>query len=155
MKKLTACLLLCACVLSLAACGSSNQNAYVFDDAALDRLVSDYGFQWTDPDAPILNEKGAQELSFQIYSSKNASALDYNDMKIMQDLFDQTQVTVNWENVSESVYSQQKNLIFGNVDDRPDAIYHAGMSAGEIMKYAKRGVFVPISDYLELSLIHI
>ena len=149
MKKLAACLLLCASVLSLAACGGSNQNAYVFDDAALDHLVSDYGFQWTDPDAPILNEKGAQELSFQIYSSKNASALDYNDMKIMQDLFDQTQVTVNWENVSESVYSQQKNLIFGNVDDRPDAIYHAGMSAGEIMKYAKRGVFVPISDYLE------
>lgn len=149
MKKLAACLLLCASVLSLAACGGSNQNSYVFDDAALDHLVSDYGFQWTDPDAPILNEKGAQELSFQIYSSKNASALDYNDMKIMQDLFDETQVTVNWENVSESVYSQQKNLIFGNVDDRPDAIYHAGMSAGEIMKYAKRGVFVPISDYLE------
>lgn len=149
MKKLAACLLLCASVLSLAACGGSNQNAYVFDDAALDHLVSDYGFQWTDPDAPILNEKGAEELSFQIYSSKNASALDYNDMKIMQDLFDQTQVTVNWENVSESVYSQQKNLIFGNVDDRPDAIYHAGMSSGEIMKYAKRGVFVPISDYLE------
>lgn len=149
MKKFAACLLVCASVLSLAACGSSNQNAYVFDDAALDHLVSDYGFQWTDPNAPILNEQGAQDISFEIYSSKNASALDYNDMKIMKDLFDQTQVTVNWENVSESVYSQQKNLIFGNVDDRPDAIYHAGMTAGEIMKYAKRGVFVPISDYLE------
>lgn len=149
MKKFAACLLVCASVLSLAACGSSNQNAYVFDDAALDHLISDYGFQWTDPNAPILNEQGAQDISFEIYSSKNASALDYNDMKIMKDLFDQTQVTVNWENVSESVYSQQKNLIFGNVDDRPDAIYHAGMTAGEIMKYAKRGVFVPISDYLE------
>ncbi|HIY22428.1 MAG TPA: hypothetical protein H9841_11090 [Candidatus Flavonifractor merdigallinarum] len=149
MKKLAACVLICACTLPLAACGSSGNNTYTFDEAALDRLVSDYGFQWTDPDAPILNEKGAQELSFRIYSSKNASALDYNDMKIMQDLFDETQVTVDWENVSESVYSQQKNLIFGNVDDRPDAIYHAGMSAGEIMKYAKRGVFVPISDYLE------
>ncbi len=149
MKKFIACVLICACMCSLTACGGSGNNSYTFDQAALDHLVNDYGFQWTDTDAPILNEEGAKELSFNIYSSKNASALDYNDMKIMKDLFDQTQVTVNWENVSESVYSQQKNLIFGNVDDRPDAIYHAGMSAGEIMKYAKRGVFVPISDYLE------
>lgn len=149
MKKLIACVLICACLLSLAACSGSSSNTYTFDQAALDHLVNDYDFQWTDPDSPILNEQGAQDLTFNIYSSKNASALDYNDMKIMKDLFDQTQVSVNWENVSESVYSQQKNLIFGNVDDRPDAIYHAGMSAGEIMKYAKRGVFVPISDYLE------
>lgn len=148
MKKLIACVLICTCLLSLAACGDSG-NSYTFDQADLDHLVNDYGFQWTDPDSPILNQQGAKDLTFNIYSSKNASALDYNDMKIMKDLFDQTQVTVNWENVSESVYSQQKNLIFGNVDDRPDAIYHAGMSAGEIMKYAKRGVFVPISDYLE------
>ena len=112
-------------------------------------LIDNYGFQWTDPTAPILNEKGAAEISFRVYSSKNASAMDYNDMKIMADLFAQTNVQVNWENVSESVYSQQKNLIFGNKDNRPDAIYHAGMGAGEIIKYAKRKVLVPISDYLD------
>ena len=112
-------------------------------------LNATYGFQWADTTKPILNEQGAQELSFQVYSSKNASALDYNDMKIMADLFAQTNVQVNWENVSESVYSQQKNLIFGNKDNRPDAIYHAGMGAGEIIKYAKRKVLVPISDYLD------
>ena len=95
------------------------------------------------------NEKGAEAISFNIYSSKNASALDYNDMKIMQDLYAATNVTVYWENVSESVYSQQKNLIFGNAKDRPDAIYHAGMSSGEIIKYAKRKMIVAISDYLE------
>ena len=112
-------------------------------------LVDTYGFQWKDTSAPILNEQGAKEISFTVYSSKNASAKDYNDMKIMQDLYAQTNVQVNWENVSESVYAQQKNLIFGNADNRPDAIYHAGMGAGEIIKYAKRKVLVPISDYLE------
>ncbi len=112
-------------------------------------LIDEYGFQWKDPTAPILNEKGAQAISFTIYSSKNASAKDYNDMKIMNDLYEKTNVRVNWENVSESVYSQQKNLIFGNKDNRPDAIYHAGMGSGEIIKYAKRKVLVPISDYLE------
>ena len=148
MKKLISVVLLLAMVLSLTACGGGKTETKQ-EGAGLDALVADYGFQWTDTSAPIVNEKGAQELSFTIYSSKNASALDYNDMKIMQDLYASTNVNVFWENVSESVYSQQKNLIFGNADDRPDAIYHAGMSSGEIIKYAKRKVLVPISDYLE------
>ena len=146
MKKMISIILLLAMVLSLAACGGGGTKK---DDLGVEKLVADYGFQWTDANAPILNAQGAQALSFTVYSSKNASALDYNDMKIMQDLFASTNVNVNWENVSESVYTQQKNLIFSNKNDRPDAIYHAGMSAGEIIKYAKRGVLVPISDYLE------
>lgn len=146
MKKRFSILLLTSLTLSLAACGGEKKKE---SGAGVDALVSEYGFQWTDTSAPILNDKGASELSFSIYSSKNASALDYNDMKIMQDLFESTNVYVTWENVSESVYSQQKNLILGNASNRPDAIYHAGMGAGEIIKYAKRNVLLPISDYLE------
>ena len=149
MKKGIALILALLMVLSMAGCKSGGKDSGKQENAGVDKLVSEYGFQWKDPNAPILNEKGAKELSFSIYSSKNASALDYNDMKIMQDLFESTNVYVSWENVSESVYSQQKNLIFGNADKRPDAIYHAGMGAGEIIKYAKRKVLLPISDYLE------
>ena len=163
MKKFLASLVLGGMLLSLAACGgggnssgggnnSSGDNGGNGGGAAasgVDQLVSDYGYQWADTSAPILNDAGKQALSFTVYSSKNASALDYNDMKIMQDLYASTNVYVNWENVSESVYGQQKNLIFGNAQDRPDAIYHAGMSAGEINKYAQRKVLLPISDYLE------
>ena len=117
MKKVISIVLLLAMVLTLAACGDSGKKK---DEVGTEKLVSEYGFQWTDPNAPILNEKGAKEITFTIYSSKNASALDYNDMKIMQDLFKSTNVNVFWENVSESVYSQQKNLIFGNnADERP------------------------------------
>ena len=148
MKKLLSIILVAVMLISLAACGSNGKSGKT-EHAGIDKLVSEYGFQWEDPTAPILNEKGAKELSFSVYSSKNASALDYNDMKIMQDLFAATNVFVSWENVSESVYSQQKNLIFGNAQNRPDAIYHAGMSAGEIIKYAKRKVLLPISDYLD------
>ena len=149
MKKWIAVLLLVVIAVTLTACGGSKNDTKTQDAAGVDKLVSEYGFQWTDPNAPILNAKGAKELSFSIYSSKNASAKDYNDMKIMQDLYASTNVYVTWENVSESVYAQQKNLIFGNADKRPDAIYHAGMSAGEIIKYAKRNVLLPISDYLQ------
>ena len=149
MKKLISLLLALVILLSMTACGGGGGSSEPAESADLDKLVSEYGFQWTDPSKPILNDKGAQEISFNVYSSKNASAKDYNDMKIMQDLYESTNVFVNWENVSESIYSQQKNLIFGNKDQRPDAIYHAGMGAGEILKYAKRKVLVPISDYLD------
>lgn len=148
MKKWIAILLSGVLVLSLVACGNSDKSDKK-ESAGVEKLISEYGFQWTDTSAPILNEKGAKELTFRVYSSKNASALDYNDMKIMQDLYKMTNVNVVWENVSESVYSQQKNLIFGNSEDRPDAIYHAGLTMGEIIKYARRKVLLPISDYLE------
>lgn len=147
MRRIIAMLLLASMILSMTACGGGETSKK--NDIGVDKLVADYGFQWKDPSAPILNEQGAQDISFTIFSSKNASALDYNDMKIMQDLFAATNVNVMWENVSESVYTQQKNVIFGNANNRPDAIYHAGMSAGEIIKYAKRKMLVPISDYLE------
>jgi len=151
MKKWLVLILAALLLVTAVGCGGggSNKTADKQESAGVEKLVEEYGFQWKDTAAPILNEKGAKELSFSIYSSKNASALDYNDMKIMQDLFASTNVFVSWENVSESVYSQQKNLIFGNADNRPDAIYHAGMGAGEIIKYAKRKVILPISDYLE------
>ena len=150
MKKLISLLLVLVLALSLAACGpQGGTESTKGESAGVEKLVSDYGYQWTDPNAPILNEEGSKAISFNIYSSKNASALDYNDMKIMQDLYESTNVYVSWENVSESVYGQQKNLIFGNAKDRPDAIYHAGMTAGEIIKYAQRHVLLPISDYLE------
>ena len=151
-KKWLALLLAVILALSLASCGGDKKEEKTetkTDGTAANPLVDTYGFQWTNASAPILNEQGAKELAFTVYSSKNASALDYNDMKIMNDLYALTNVQVNWENVSESVYSQQKNLIFGNAEKRPDAIYHAGMSSGEIIKYAKRKVLVPISDYLE------
>ena len=149
MKKTIAAIALgCAAMFALTAltaCGGGDDR----ESNSVDALVENYGYQWEDTSAPILNEKGAQEISFRIYSSKNASAKDYNDMDIMQTLYEDTNVFVEWENVSESIYAEQKNLIFSNTNNRPDAIYHAGMSASEIIRYASRKVLLLISDYLE------
>ncbi len=146
--KTTSVLLLAVSALVLTSCGGKKASS-TNKGSSVEKLVSEYGFQWKDATKPILNKKGSEAISFNIYSSKNASALDYNDMLIMQNLYESTGVNVSWENVSESVYTQQKNLIFGDANNRPDAIYHAGMGAGEMIKYAKRKVLVPISDYLE------
>ena len=144
-KTIAAIALCCAAAITLSACGGGDNR----ENNSVEALVEKYEYQWEDTSAPIVNELGAQELSFHIYSSKNATAKDYNDMDIMQTLYEDTNVFVDWENVSESVYAEQKNLIFGNSNNRPDAVYHAGMSASEIIRYASRNVLLPISDYLE------
>ena len=75
MKRVVSVLLLLVLVFSLFACGKRGKNDDR-KDSGVDELVSEYGYQWTDTNAPILNEKGAKDISFNIYSSKNASALD-------------------------------------------------------------------------------
>ena len=146
MKKLFALTAIgCAAVLTLAACGGGDNRT----SNSVEELQSKYGYQWTDPTKPILNEEGAKELSFNIYSSKNASAKDYNEMDIMQTLYETTNVYVNWENVSESIYGEQKTLKLGK-HDGIDAIYHAGLNSNEILTYGtKRSTLLPISDYLD------
>ena len=71
MKRIASIIALLALALSLAACGGSGGAKQ--DDrksSGVDELVSEYGYQWTDPNAPILNDKGAQEISFNVYSSR-------------------------------------------------------------------------------------
>lgn len=145
MKKIFAALAVsCAAVVAFAGCGGGDKR----ETFTVEELVAQYGYQWTDTSKPILNAEGAKKFSFNVYSSKNAAAIDYNDMKIMQTLYETTNVFVDWNNVSESTYNTQKNLIFGN-GEKPDALYHAGLSAGEIVQYASRKVILPISDYLK------
>lgn len=91
MKRFVALATLVAFSLSLTACGGGGSTTATASSTDIDQLVSEYGFQWADTSAPILNDAGAEALSFNVYSSKNASALDYNDMKIMQDLIGQHQ----------------------------------------------------------------
>ncbi|MDE5547897.1 MAG: hypothetical protein K2J30_02755, partial [Clostridia bacterium] len=144
-KALAAVAIGCAAVVALAGCGNGDNR----EKNSVDELVSKYDYQWTDPTKPILNAEGAQKITFNIYSSKNASAKDYNDMDIMQTLYEETNVYVTWENVSETIYGEQKIPKLGK-HQGIDAIYHAGLNANEIHKFGtERSTLLPISDYLE------
>lgn len=105
------------------------------------------GYQYLDPTAPIVAEKDT--VFFNILSSKNALADDYNDMLVFQNLFDMTNVNVNWNNISESSYTARKNLIMADKANYPDAIYHAGFSDKEIIQYSTKGVIIALDEYLD------
>ena len=53
MKKLISVLVLAAIMLSLAACGGGKTQQQ--QGAGIEALVADYGFQWTDTSALIVN----------------------------------------------------------------------------------------------------
>lgn len=105
------------------------------------------GYQWEDPTAPVVAEKGS--ISFDILAPKNAIADDYNDMQIMQTLYDLTNVDINWNNISESSYLASKSLIMADTKNLPDAIYHAGFSEQEIILYSSRKMIIALDDYLQ------
>lgn len=110
-------------------------------------FLSSIGYQWEDPQAPIVQEKGS--IQFNILAPKNAIADDYNDMLIFHTLYDMTNVDVNWRNVSESSYQASKSLIMADTKNLPDAIYHAGFSEQEIILYSSRKQIIALDDYLD------
>ena len=60
MKKLLVLILAALMILTAAACGGGDKKAATKQESAgVDKLVEEYGFQWQDTKAPILNEKGA------------------------------------------------------------------------------------------------
>ena len=128
---------------SLASCGGGGKKGVEFDPNN-----NTIGYQWTDVNAPILSKD--TDLKFKIISSKNALAMDYNEMKIFKDLKASTNVNVNWENISESAYATQKSLIMSTASRHPDALYHAGFTNKELIQYGtSRNVIIAIDKYLD------
>ena len=127
----------------LTACGGGNQKSVDFDPHN-----NDIGYQWSDTNSAILSKD--TDIKFNITSSKNALAMDYNDMVVFKNLNESTNVDVNWNNISESAYSTQKSLIMSNPAKYPDAIYHAGFTNKELIQYGtSRNVIIAIDEYLE------
>ncbi len=143
MRKLYAAIAIgSAAVLALAGCGGGDNRAR----HDVDELVSTYGYQWEDTAAKIVNDEGAKELSYKVYAPKDGMADDYNEMKIMQTLEEQTNVSVVWDCVPQSSYDLQLML---EDHEGYDAIYHAGISVNDITYQADFGNLLCISDYLK------
>ena len=132
-----------ASVLTLASCGKKQSSI------EWDPNNNSIGYQWKDLSKPILDNPN-NDISFKIISSKDPLAIEYNDMQVFKDLYKQTNVNVNWENISASAYETQKSLILSNPSRYPDAIYHAGFTNKELIQQgASRHVLAAIDEYLE------
>lgn len=112
------------------------------------KTLEQMGYNYTDVNAPIVKDK--EQVTFNVTAPKNSLALDYNDMLVFDNLENQTNVIVNYNNISDSQYSTQKQLILADTANHPDALYHAGFTNKELLQYgSNRKTIVAIDEYLE------
>ena len=94
---------------------------------------------------PIVTE----EVEYTIISPKNALALDYNEMDIFKTMFEDTNVKINWNNLSEETFQTTKQMIIQDTRNLPDAMYHAGFSDRDIIQYSAAGTIIALDEYLD------
>ena len=125
----------------LASCSGAGNNPE-------DKDEDEMGYNYTDPTKPIVKDKN--QVLFNVTAPKNSLALDYNDMLVFDNLEDQTNVVVNYTNLSESQYQTQKQLILADTNNLPDALYHAGFTNKELVQYgSNRKTIVALDEYLD------
>lgn len=126
----------------LASCGPATS------DPQGEKTLEEMGYNYEDLDAPIVKDK--EQITFNVTAPKNSLALDYNDMLVFDNLEDETNVVVNYNNLSDSQYSTQKQLILADTANHPDALYHAGFTNKELIQYgSNRHTIVAIDEYLQ------
>ncbi|MDX9807026.1 MAG: hypothetical protein RBS87_00520, partial [Acholeplasma sp.] len=94
---------------------------------------------------PIVQEV----VEYTIISPKNALAINYNDMDIFKKMFEDTNVKIKWNNLSEETFSTTKQMIIQDTRNLPDAMYHAGFSDRDIIQYSAAGTIIALDQYLD------
>ncbi len=126
-----------AAILSLAltACGSSS-------DAAVDDESSEFGFNETG--LPIVEKS----LTLSIAGEKSSLAPDYNDMALVQQWQEDTNIEIEWNLLAPEVYSQKRNLLLAS-NDLPDAFINSKFTDEELVRYGTNGTLIPLEGLIE------
>ncbi|MFI2856603.1 extracellular solute-binding protein [Paenibacillus sp. JSM ZJ436] len=100
------------------------------------------------------DESGSKDASADGISFQFAR-MGYNDVRpASKDLWmwkkyeEMTGVHIDWEEIPGASLGERKNIIMAS-NDLPDAFYQIGFSHGEISKYGKQGLFLPLDELIE------
>lgn len=135
MKKILLLGLTLITTLLLIACGGGEQGPT--------KTLEELGYDPTG--LPIVQE----EVTYTITSPKNALALPYNDMDIFKQMHEDTNVRINWNNLSEETFQATKQMIIQDTRNLPDAMYHAGFNDRDIIQYSAAGTIIALDQYLD------
>lgn len=72
----------------------------------------------------------------------------YKDMKLLKEYEEMTGITIEWEEIPSSGWSEKIQLVL-NSFDLPDVIYSGGISTSDAARYGKEGVLMPLGDLIE------
>ncbi|OJX96924.1 MAG: sugar ABC transporter substrate-binding protein [Micrococcales bacterium 73-15] len=128
----------CAAAITLTACSGGGSTPEDADGSAAESV----GFKVEG--LPIVEDSVTLTFSGQ----KSTLAPDYSTMQLVQEWEADTNVTIEWENLPDSVYQEKKNLLLAS-GDLPDAFYNTGFSLADISTYGSNGTLIPLEGLIE------
>jgi putative aldouronate transport system substrate-binding protein len=103
---------------------------------------SDYGFNETG--LPIVDD----ELTIEIAGEKASLAPDYNEMTLVQQWEEDTNIAVEWNLLAPEVYPDKRNLLLAS-NDLPDAFFNSRFTDDELVRYGTDGTLIPLEGLIE------
>ena len=112
------------------------------DETSGDDRSSEYGFNETG--LPIVDET----LTLSIAGEKASLAPDYNEMELVQQWEEDTNVAIEWNMLAPEVYLDKRNLLLAS-NDLPDAFLNSRFTDDELVRYGTDGTLIPLEGLIE------
>ena len=94
---------------------------------------------------PVVNEK----VTLTVFGSRNSdSPEDWNEMILIKEMEEKTNVHLEFELVESSTYADRRPIRLSSGDDLPDIIKD-GLTVTEIIRYANDGLIIPLDELQE------
>lgn len=77
-----------------------------------------------------------------------AHVLSFGDLPIMKAFEEETNVRIEWEEISASAVQERVNLAFAG-DSMPDLFYGVELNYNSLLRYSSQGSIVPLNDLIE------
>lgn len=100
-----------------------------------------------------LNEEGMpivkETIELDVFAGKApTTADDWNDVLILNEYEEMTNMIMNWEQVPLDGLSERRNLALAS-GDLPDLFYAAYIPPADLLKYGQQGTFIPLNDLID------
>ncbi|QKS48926.1 extracellular solute-binding protein (plasmid) [Paenibacillus cellulosilyticus] len=92
---------------------------------------------------PIVQEP----IKLKMFAQKSPPNGPYEDMLVFQEYEKLTNIDVEWEDVPTEGFVERKNLLFAS-NELPDALFKAGITQLEAVKYGSSGMLIPLEDLI-------
>lgn len=112
------------------------------DETSGDDRSSEYGFNETG--LPIVDET----LTLSIAGEKASLAPDYNEMELVQQWEEDTNIAIEWNMLAPEVYLDKRNLLLAS-NDLPDAFLNSKFTDDELVRYGTDGTLIPLEGLIE------
>jgi putative aldouronate transport system substrate-binding protein len=89
-----------------------------------------------------------QQIKLRFSGKKAPLAPDYEQMTLLKQLEQKTNIDIVWENLPENVYTEKKNLLLAS-GDLPDAFYDTAFTDNDIATYGANGTLIPLEGLID------